>query len=347
MRAAFASLEESKVVSSHSLMVNPRHFVSSLFLALLLAAATVAPASGQSFTISASSFSPSAVDPGNSAIANIDLGSTGGFSSSVSLSCLVTSNSGLTSNLPTCLVSPDAATPPAMPSLTVSTLGTTSPGLYSITVTGVSGSISVSTILALNVVNVTQNYTLSVLPTLATPSPVTAGNVATTTVTVTPIGSYSGHQVTLACLSITPIVQAEPYCIFQYPNGLQYLEVTSGPPPTATLLIQTLGPTPTQTMRTPHRAIYALWLALPGVLIVLAGGTGARGWRLLGLFSLLLAASALLLVPACGTSHPLNNPSGLTTPNNTYTFTLTATDEHGNGPSNSTSSPATVTLQVN
>jgi hypothetical protein len=216
--------------------------------------------------------------------------------------------------------------------------------LYSVTVTGSNGSTSQSVSLSLNVVNVTEGYTLSVLPTTATPSPVTAGNVATTTVTVSPIGSYSGHQVTLACLSVTPVVAAAPVCSFNPPT----VSVTNGPAPTSTLTITTLGPKPTTRVRT-RRIFYALWLLVPGLALVGVGRGKNRRKNLVGLFFLLAVGSSLMLMPACNssTSNNTNNPSGQTTPKNTYTFTLTGADENGAAPGNTTTSPATVSLTVN
>jgi len=211
-----------------------------------------------------------------------------------------------------------------------------------VTVTGSNGSPSqnVAVTLSLNVVNVTEDYTLSVLPTTATPSPVTAGNTATTTVTVSPIGSYSGHQVTLACLSVTPVVVAAPVCSFNPPT----VSVTNGPAPTSTLTIATLGPKPTTQLRT-RQIFYALWL-VPGLALVGVGKGRTAGRKLMGLF-LLLAVGGLLLLPGCGSSsNNTNNPSGQTTPKNTYTFTLTGADENGAAPGNTTASPATVSLTV-
>jgi hypothetical protein len=71
---------------------------------------------------------------------------------------------------------------------------------------------------------------------------------------------------------------------------------------------------------------------------------------------LLLAVGAgLLLMPACGSNNNTNNPSGQTTPKNTYSFTLTGADENGAAPGNTTTctpgvtctAAATVTLTVN
>ena len=90
-------------------------------------------------------------------------------------------------------MSPESATPPAQVFLTVSTGNDTPPGLYTSFGDGhewLNPPITIN--LTLNVVNVSENYSLLVSPTIATPSPVPAGSIATTIVTVTPIANYSG-----------------------------------------------------------------------------------------------------------------------------------------------------------
>ena len=326
-------------------MVNPRRLARSVIFVLALAAlsaASVSAAFGQ-FTITSNGLYPSAVDPGGSAIATLNLQPTpnSGFDSPVSLSCAVTPADADVN----CAVSPPTQIPPANgPSLTVTTVGA-APGLYSILVTGTSGATVVTLSLDLTIVDVTQDYTLSALPTTASPSPISAGNVSTTTVTVSPIGSYSGN-VTLACLSVSPVVAAAPYCSFTYPNGLSYAVVSAGTPASALLTITTFGPTPTTKLRTP-RMLYALWLVVPGFTLAGLGGAGNRRKRILGLFLLLAVGSSLLLMPSCGSSNNTNNPTGQNTPNNSYVFTLTGADQNGTGPDNSTTSPATVSLVVN
>jgi hypothetical protein len=341
-------------------MVNPRQVVRPLVFAVLLSmfsAASVSVAYGQ-FTLTVSSpFSPSAVDPGGTAIATLDL-EPNGSSNPVTLTCVVTASNQQTISLPTCDPSPTSPiTPPARPSLTVTTATVSPnppvpPGSYTMTVTGTDGSTSQTIALSLTIVDITEDYTLSVLPTTATPSPVHAGATATTVVTVTPIGSYSGHQVTLACLSVSPAVTSAPICSFTPTNATMPgpVQVTGGPA-TATLTITTLGPMPTTRLRTP-RIFYALWLLVPG--LALAGvSRGGNRKRLMGTLLLTAVASGLLFTPACGHTNNTNNPNGQTTPNNTYTFTLTGADENGAGPGNSTTctggvncGAATVTLTV-
>jgi hypothetical protein len=318
-------------------MVNPRQLVRAIVFFSLLAvfsAASVSLAYGQDFSITPSALYPSSVDPGGSSTATINLGATGGFDSSVALTCAVVASNPAAISPPQCTPSPTSQIPPADgPALTITTTATTSPGLYTITVTGTSGSlVHTSTPLDLNVVNITEDYTLSVTPTTATPSPVPAGSGATTTVTVTPIGSYGsngGHMVTLACYSVSPVVAASPYCSFSPPT----VQVTSGIPPTSTMTITTYGPTPVTSLRN-RRTFYALWLALPGLGLVGVGATGSRRRHALLALLLLAIAGGMLLMPACNSSKITNSPNGSTTPNNTYTFTLTAADENGAVPSN-------------
>jgi hypothetical protein len=335
-------------------MVNPKQVVRAVVFASLLSllsAASVTSAYGQDFSLAVSSLTPAtAVVPGESATATIDLEPVGIFSNPVSLSCQVTS--GPITGLPPAPQcgppSPASQTPPADgPSLTIKTTGgtganATPAGTYQLTVTGTSGAITHTVILYLSVSDLTEDYTLSVLPALAIPSPIPAGSSATTTVSVLPIGSYTG-SVTLACLSITPIVTAAPYCTFNRAT----VSVTSNSGATSTLTINTFGPAPgTSKLWTP-RLFYALWLAVPGLALVGAGARGNNRRKLLGMFLLVGVAGSLLLLPACNSStvgtRALN---GDITPNNTYVLTLTAVDANGAGPSNVILDQATVTIQV-
>jgi hypothetical protein len=336
-------------------MVNPRQVIHAVVLALLLSllpAASVSLAYGQQpdFTLAVvpDELDPPAVNPGGTAIGTIDLGAVNGFDSTVSLSCTLAPGGPATTSPPVCTPSPDPANPPDKPSLTVKTSENTPTGTYQFIVTGTSGSITHFATVTLGVTPLIEDYTLSVLPTTATPSPVAAGLTATTIVTVTPIGSYGNsspaHQVTLSCLSVTPVVIGSPTCSFS-PAAVA---ITGGVAPTATLTITTYG-TATTTKNLSHpRTFYALWLALPGLALVAAGGAGNRWKRLLGLLLLLAVAGGLLLLPACNSINNTNSPTGQITPNNTYTFTLTGADENGAAPSNTTTGTgaATVTLQV-
>ncbi|MFZ0869029.1 MAG: hypothetical protein WA424_06540 [Candidatus Sulfotelmatobacter sp.] len=338
-------------MSSYPLMVNSRLPVRPMILAsllFLLSAASVPLAYGQQFSLSVSALHPAiGVDPGGSATATIDLEPVGTFDEAVSLSCVVTSNQ-FTTNLPQCLVSPGSAIPPADgPSLTITTTGgtgadATAAGTYQVTVTGTGGSTTQSVALYLSVADLTEDYTLSVSPTTAIPSPLPAGSAATTTVTVLPIGDYSG-QVTLACLSVFPIVTASPYCAFDPPT----VSISSSTGATSTLTIGTFGRATTTRLWNP-RVFYAFWLVVPGLALVGVRRPRSLGKKPLAVFFLMLVAGSLLLLPACGGDVGSRALNGQITPNNTYTFTLTGADTNGAAPSNvpPNADVATVTLAV-
>jgi hypothetical protein len=296
------------------------------------------------FTITAQ-LQQSVVEPGLPASGSINLQPlTGQAGTPVALTCAVTSTQ-TTQYLPTCAVSPTTATPPAEASLTVNTLAATAAGLYTITITGTSGTFTHSAALNLNVVPETADYTIAVTKTID-PTSVAAGNGAQATITVTPIGNYTNHQITLFCLSVTPVVAASPVCSFN-PVPVPVMGSTA---PTSVLTITTFGTaTGGVTKLRNSRTFYALGLALPGLALMAACSRGKRRRRILGLLLLSTIAGGLLVMPACSSSTTTGTtaPNGGVTPNNTYTFTLSAVDETGAAPSNTTSDQATVTLTVN
>jgi len=335
-------------------MVNFRPAVRAIIFAsllLLLSAASVSQAFGQ-FTLTVSSLTPLAgVDPGGRATADVSLGASPGFSSPVALSCAVTSGPVTTGpSAPVCTPSPLSPTPPAIPSLTITTTNATPVGTYQIVVSGTSGAVTKTATLYLSVADLTEDYSLSVLPTTALPSPIPAGSSATTVVSVDPIGSYSGHTVTFACLAISPIVIAAPYCSFNPP----FVIVGNGAAATTTLTINTFGSASNTGKVSFPRAFYALWLALPGLALVGVRANHRR--KLLGILFLLAVAGGLLLLPACNTSTiGTTAVNGQVTPADSYTFSLSASDENGAEPSNvglctgtgsNTCDTATVTLVV-
>jgi hypothetical protein len=336
-------LEESKVVSFHPVEVHSSHIMRPFACALLflLSLAAVPAAYGQ-FTLTAGTPTPQAVDPGGSATVIITLATGTGFSGTVNLTCAV-SSSQVTTDLPTCAISPDSESAASAPSLTILTSANTPAGTYQITVTGTDGSTVVTAPVSLNVANLAEDYIITVYPTTAIPSPVVAGSVATAAVTVSPIGSYTG-DVTLSCLSVSPVVAGAPTCSFDKPT----VPVSSGVPATSTLTLTTYGYINTPTSSSElfgGRALYGLWLTFPALTLVGLGAAGKRRRKFFGIFFLLTVAAAFLLMPACGSNNAIITTNiNEVTPKNTYTFTLTGTDAKGVGPSSTTS--ATVTLQV-
>lgn len=340
-RAAFTPMEESKVVASCPFMVNFRHVLRAIVFPCAILFFSAALSAQAQFTLSAGPLQPSSVDPGGSATSTLTLAYGTTFTGTVDFTCTVTS-SAVSSDLPACAVSPLSETASSLPSLTITTSGATPPGTYQVVITGTSGSTSVSVSIYLNVADLAQDYTISAYPPTAVPSPVVAGSIATTTITVAPIGGYTG-TVTLSCLSVTPVVTGAPVCSFS-PSAS--LKVTGGTPPSTTLTITTfttvVNPPSSSIFRSHRRAFYALLSLFPSLGFIGFSAAGKRSRKLLGLFLLVTIASGLFLVPAC--SNNSNSAANQITPNNTYTFTLTGSDLKGLGPSST--SEATVTLTV-
>lgn len=307
-------------------------------LVLAVSAVSVVRAYGQDFTLTAlSQLNP--VNPGGSSTAAMELQVTGGtLADPVTFTCVVTTSQ--TADIPVCAVTPTSSNPGAngaQISVTVSTSVSTVAGSYPITVTGTSGALTHSVSFSLGVSTLAEDYTLSVAPTTATPSPVNAGATATTTVTVSPLGNYTG-VVTLSCLSVTPVSEPVPVCSF----NPQQVNVTGGVSATSSLSIITIGPAPT-TRVWDRRIFYGLWLLGPGLGLLGLVSTGSRRKHIFITMLLVGISGGLLLIPACSSTHTV----GTVTPKNTFVFTLSAADANGIGPSNVTTNAATVSLAVN
>ncbi|UWZ82332.1 Ig-like domain repeat protein [Occallatibacter riparius] len=175
-----------------------------------------------------------------------------------------------------------------------------------------------------------------------TPAAINAGGSATSTVTVTSDGVYSG-TVAMACsLTSSPAgAQHAPSCSVSTGSSLTFdASHTTG---TTTLNILTTAPTSANLDR---RGLPGLTGAGGAVLALLAFfGIPARrrAWRaMLGLLVLIAALSSL---SACGGSHGSTGGGGGTpgTTAGTYTFTVTGTGT----PAVTPAPTATVTLTVN
>jgi hypothetical protein len=331
-------------VSSLQFMVNfknvMRRFIFALPLLLIASAAVPAVHAQAIFTLTATTLVPSSVNPGGSSNSVVTLTFGTGFTGMVDLTCAVTSTT-VNSDLPVCVVSPGAETGSSAPSLTITTSADTPAGTYQIVVSGAGGGTTINTTpLYLNVTDLTQDYTISVFPTTAIPSPVVAGSVATSTVTVSAIGSYTG-TVSLSCLSVSPVVTGAPVCSFDPPT----VSVSSSNSPTSMLTLTTftnVNNPPSSMLFTHPHAFFAFWLAMPAVGLVGLRLTPKRRRTLFGVFFLITIAGAVILIPACNSNT--NTAVNQTTPNNNYTFTLSGSDQNGAGPSST--STATVMLEV-
>ena len=317
-------------------MFNSRHAVRHIATVLFLFIAVggvLARAYGQvDFTLAASAAHPSAVDPGGSSISTITLGTLNGFTGSVALSCAV---APFESNGATCSIL-SAVTPPASPTLTMTTTSLTPPTLYTITVTGTGPSTTHTATVNLSVLAVTPAYTLT--DTTPNPSSLHAGSAATATVTATPISGYSG-TITFSCSTISPTVTPAPVCSFTPAT----VTVTNNAATSSTLTISTTGPSATRLQRS--TIFYAVWLPLPALALIGAGlsQTSRLGKKLVGWLLLAVIISGIIVTIGCGNSTSTSS-SVTSTPNNTYTFTISAIDQNKVAPSNGTQS---ITLTVN
>jgi hypothetical protein len=296
-------------------------------------------AAAQDFTLSASEFNPTSVEPGpdGSTLSTVTVSTVNSVSGvNVDLSCAVTSSqTGVVP--PTCTVSPTTVTTPGQASLTVSAAAGTTPGNYTVTVTGVSSTTTLHAPLTLAVLSVAPQYTILVSTTIA-PTSVTAGNGATAIITLNPIDGYSGN-VTLTCSQVSPPVVLAPTCTFSPPT----VALTGNVQETATLTLSTTGPnTPTANAAKSSRLMYAF--LFPGLTLLAGIAAGKRRRKLLATTGLLTIAALVLLTPGCGNSNGTVSNTGVT-PNNTYTFTVTGFDGKGQAPGNATA--LTVSLTVN
>ena len=324
-------------------MPNRNHiarFILFASLLSLLTAASVSPARAQTFTLTIPGLNHSAIDPGESATGTITLAGSG---SPVSLSCQLTSGPAVDPSPPGCQTSPPSVVPPGSASVTINTFASTAPGLYTFLITGTNGSFTQTASVSLTIQPVSEDYTLLVSPTTATPGSVPAGGVATTTVTVSPIGTYANnnpsHVITFSCLSITPTVTLAPVCSFNPPS----VTVSPGALLTSTLTLTTTGPALTTRLWNP-RIFYAFWLAIPGLGLVGLTTTGSHRRGALGGLLLMLVAAGLLVLPACNSTRTIGTNGN--TPANTYTVTVTAADETGAPPSNTTTTGTTTGVTV-
>ena len=323
-----------------------------LFFCIVVAFLTLLPAAfGQDFTLSAPlPFNPFAVAPGEDSALNIAVKSVGSYTGTVTLTCTITSQTA--GNPPVCQMSPTSVKAPGGATATILTAanagGAVTPALYTVTITGTATSETPqSTAQNLTVLSVTPQFTITVGTPVA-PNSVPAGSGAQGTIIVNPINDYTG-QVTLSCASVTPLVTIPPVCSFSYPGGQPSLTVNDGPA-TATITIQSQGPTITGAVEHP-RGIYplALWLPLPMLALAGLGAStgGRRSRKAWGLLALFVVSGALLLMPACANSSvATTTPNGIT-PSNTYTFTIIGVDTEGNVSSNTTSTTSpSVTMTV-
>lgn len=178
----------------------------------------------------------------------------------------------------------------------------------------------------------------------ASPSSVTAGSTATSTVTVNPQPGYVG-TIQLSC-SISPTIQSSaaataPSCSLS-PTSV---DVTAGEtaPPTTTLTFTSVKQAGAKLERRGN-IFYALWLPVPGLALIGLGSRGFRRKRLSGLLLPGLLLVGLIATSGCVSYKHLGNVG---TPPGQYTISITGQDANGlSQASNPTGTTNTVTLVV-
>jgi hypothetical protein len=320
----------------------PACVAGCLVFGALLALPLTASAQAPDFTLSIQAFNPPSVTPGGvTATAQISVGAENGFTGTVSLSCVVTSQETVPADF--CVPSPTSVVVPGGSLAIINATGA-SPGFYTVYVVGTGPSTTHQTLTQhVTVQPVVLSYTITVQSPVA-PSSVPAGNGAQGEISINAIHGYTSGPdgVTLSCASISPLVTLPPICSFDPASP-----VVDGGVATSTLTITTFGPITTSAVPRSH-PVYAFWLPLPALALIGLGVGGKKSRMAWGLLSLFILSAVFLLMPACtNTSTTTTTPNGVT-PANTYTFTIAGIDANGIVSSNTgtgTSAPS-VTLAV-
>lgn len=195
-----------------------------------------------SFSLAATAASPASVSAGGNATATITATPAGGFTGAVALTCAVTGPSGAVS-LPTCSLSPASAsitsTAAVTSTLTIATIAANNSGAYTVTVTGTPPTGGTATVQTATVVlTVTGGAAIpgiALTATAASPASVAAGGSATSTLTVTPAGGFTG------AVALT--------CAVTGPTGATNLP-TCTPAPTSVSIVDTSAATSSLTIAT-------------------------------------------------------------------------------------------------
>ena len=254
--------------------------------------------------------------PGASANSTITVTPSGGFTGSVSLACNITGNSSAGA-APTCSVTQ----PPAITgsqavngAITLSTQAGTSPGNYTMNVTGTSGTATESATVDIVVEPPAQTplFALSSTPVMIG----SAGADATSTITITPSGGFTGNVKLSCAVTGSPAnFVVLPSCSVSQPAA-----IGGAQPVTATLTIKTTAATSA---------------ALHNPMIPFGGGSalaalffvmlprGRRKW--LSMLCLLLLVATITGISGCATTSGKITEINKGTIAGAYTITVTGT----------------------
>jgi uncharacterized membrane protein len=259
------------------------------------------------FSFSMNSSGPATVAAGSSGKYDITITpSTGTFPNAVALA-FTGCPASATCSLDSSTVSAGSGTSDVF--LTVATTAGTPMGGYSITVTGTSGAVTANTAISLSVIAF--NFTMS----SSGPATIAVGSSAKYDISITPSAGTFPNPVALTFTGCPAVSTC----------SLNTAQVAAGSGTSNVLLnVATTPPALHSEKRRPQILIYALWLSLPGILIIFAGsGIGRPRWTLRALFT-------LLLVTACSGCGGLSGGSAAPAPNpgtapGVYTITVIGT----------------------
>jgi hypothetical protein len=269
-----------------------------------------------------------------------------GFTGSVNLSCVVTTQPANASSPLTCSVPASVAisgTTAATATLTATSTASTTASIYAITVTGIASGASANTIVSVTVTQTTApGFTLSA----TTPANIAPGASVTSTISATAVGGYAG-TVSLSCaLTASPAGATDlPSCSV---TGGSPITLSSGTiSGTATVTVATTAST-TGTLLRPRPFHGRGWIPLSGTALALLVFVGlpTRRRGLHRFLCLVLILSVIGSISACGGGGLSGTGGGgsIGTTAGIYQFAVTG---NGNPAVSPAPAPATFTVTVN
>jgi hypothetical protein len=272
-----------------------------------------------------------AIAQGSSTTSTLTITPSGGFTGTVALTCAVSAGASGATDSPTCSVSAPPAisgTAAVTSTLTINTQAATSTGAYTVTVTGSSGGVSETTTVPLTIA-LPAVFTLS--GTSATVA--SAGMSATSTITITPSGGFTGTVAVTCAITSSPAGAIDPpSCTASQPAAISGTAVV-----TSTITINTTAAS-TASLHYPLKRNLALGGGTLAAFLIFCLPFRRRRWQTL--LSLVVFAAIAAGATGCVSGVPANDPSNAGTTAGSYVITVTGT-------SGTASVTTTVNLTVN
>jgi len=281
------------------------------------------------FTLTAPQVSIAA--PGSTGTATVTATPYGSFTGTVALTCAVSGGAAGSASGITCPASTTAtistAGVAATGSFTINTTGATVPGTYTVIVTGTSGGIT-QTVNVVVTVGGTIGFSLSGTP--VTPTSIAAGASATSTLSITPAGGFTG-AVALSCAVYPSTYTDTPTCSLSSPATVSGTTAV-----TETLTLNTQAGTTGGTYNVIVKGASGILSATTGVSLTVTGTTSIPA------FALAAPAITISSPGGSGTSTVTITPSGGFTGTIALTCSVSPTTETDT-PGCSLSTPAAIT----